>query len=135
MKLLLLACSFFAGLVAVIFIADLGWISPNNVLWFKDGDKVLHFALLGTLALLVDLAVLQMARQNAVTMALMASTVIALLSSAEEFSQIWMPSRTPDWYDVFASCAGIVVGTLLALALRDLVRPRRVPKRAPGNTA
>jgi VanZ family protein len=133
MKLVLLAFSFFAGLVAVIFIADLGWISPNNVLWFKDGDKVLHFALLGTLALLVDLAVLQVARrQNAVTTALMASTVIALLSSAEEFSQIWMPSRTPDWYDVFASCAGIVVGTLTALALKDLVR---APKPAPRNTA
>src|SRR4051794_9761562 len=109
MKLALAAFFFAVGLLAVIFIADLGWISPSDVLRFKDGDKVLHFGLLGTLALLVDLAVLQAAKPgNAVRMALLGSVVITVLSSAEEFSQIWMPSRTPDWYDLLASCAGIV---------------------------
>ena len=69
------------------------------------------------------------------TLALAAGTAIAAVISLEELSQLWMPRRNADWFDLVASYAGIVAGTLIALSLRDQVRPRGVSKDAPGNTA
>jgi len=60
------------------------------------------------------------------------SLVIAALISLEELSQLWVPTRTADWFDLLASYAGIAVGTLLALVFADYVR---APKRRPSNTA
>jgi VanZ family protein len=133
MKLVPIAFAFFLGLVAVVFAADMGWLRPQEVFAFKDGDKVLHFLLLGMLTLLVDLALVQaMPRSNARMLTLLGSAVIAALSSVEEFSQLWVPVRSPDWLDLVASYAGILVATLMALVLSDLVR---APKRSAGNTA
>jgi VanZ family protein len=100
---------------------------------FQYGDKAGHFALLGVLALLVDLALIELLpRLRPSSLALAGSVTIAALISLEELSQVWMPTRTPDWLDLVASYAGIFAGTLIALACKDLVR---APKRAPGNTA
>lgn len=137
MKVLPLAAGFLLVLLGLIALADAGKLGPLDVFYsFRYGDKVGHFILLGTLALLVDLALLQtVTRWSPQTLVLAGSGVIAVLISLEEMSQLWVPTRNPDWFDLLASYAGIVAGTLVALALRDLVRPRRVPKRAPGNTA
>ncbi len=134
MKFVPLATAFFVGLVAVILFADMGRLGPLQVIYsFKHGDKAMHFLLLGTLALLVDLALMQAVQvPNPRLLAIAGSAVILALSSFEEFSQLWVPVRSPDWYDLLASYAGIVFGTFLALALADYVR---ASKRAPGNTA
>src|SRR4249919_489732 len=137
MRLVLIATAFAGTLVGVIAAADTGRLGPLQVVYsFQYGDKAGHFVMLGTLALLVDLALLQLlpgSKPQALVLA--ASSVIAALISLEELSQLWVPTRNPDWFDLLASYAGIVAGTLAALTLRDLVRPRSVSKDAPGNTA
>ena len=137
MRLVLIAAAFAGTLIGVIAAADTGRLGPLQVVYsFQYGDKAGHFVMLGTLALLVDLALLQLlpgSKPQALVLA--ASSVIAALISLEELSQLWVPTRNPDWFDLLASYAGIVAATLCALALRDLVRPRRVSKDAPGNTA
>ena len=134
MKVLPIALAFFVALLCVIYAADTGRLGPLAVVYsFRQADKAGHFILLGTLAFLVDLALLQvLPRVSAWTLALAGSLAIATLISLEELSQLWVPTRTADWFDLLASYAGIAAGTLLALALKDLVR---APKRAPSNTA
>jgi hypothetical protein len=41
-----------------------------------------------------------------------------LLVSLEELSQLWMPRRNPDIFDLLASYAGIAAASMLALALK-----------------
>src|SRR4051812_22030479 len=137
MRVVPLAAGFFIVLLGLIAAADTNELGPLKVVYsFQYGDKAGHFVLLGTLALLVDLALLQvLPKSNPLTLLLAGSSVIAALISLEEMSQLWVPTRNPDWFDLLASYTGIVAGTLAALALRDLVRPRRVSKDARGNTA
>ena len=134
MKVLPIAVGFFVALLGVIYAADTGRLGPLAVVYsFRQADKAGHFVLLGTLAVLVDLALLQvLPRVSAWTLAMAGSLAIAALISLEELSQMWVPTRTADWFDLLASFAGIVAGTLIAVACKDLVR---APKRAPGNTA
>jgi VanZ family protein len=137
MRVVPVAAGFAIVLLAVIAAADTGRLGPLQVMYsFQYGDKAGHFVLLGTLALLVDLALLQvMPKSRPQTLVLAGSSVIAALISLEELSQLWVPTRNPDWFDLLASYAGVVAGTLAAFALRDLVRPRRAHNDAPGNTA
>ena len=134
MKLVPIAAGFFAALLVVIYAADTGRLGPLGVVYsFQYGDKVGHFVLLGSLALLVDLALLQLLpRIDAKTLAVASSAAIGGFISLEELSQVWMPTRSPDVFDLLASYAGIAAGTLTAFALQERVR---APKRAPGNTA
>jgi VanZ family protein len=100
---------------------------------FRYGDKAAHFLLLAALTLLVDLALLQaFPRARGTTAVLAGSLGLTMLMSLEELSQVWMPARNPDVYDVLASWAGIATATLTALALKDFVR---VPKAGEGDTA
>ena len=137
MRVVPIAAGFFIVLLGLIAAADTGELGPLKVVYsFQYGDKAGHFILLGTLALLVDLALLQvLPKSKPQTLVLAGSSVIAALISLEEMSQLWVPTRNPDWFDLLASYAGIVAGTLAALALRDLVRPRGASNDAPGNTA
>jgi hypothetical protein len=134
MKFVPLAVGFFAAIIVVILFADLGELGPFQVVYsFKYGDKAMHFLLLGALALLVDLALVEaLPRLEARIVVIAGSAFIATLTSFEEFSQLWMRFRTADWFDLLASYAGIATATLVALAIADYVR---APKRAPGNTA
>jgi len=60
MKLVPIAIGFFIALLGVIYAADTGRLGPLAVVYsFRQADKAGHFILLGTLAVLVDLALLQ----------------------------------------------------------------------------
>jgi len=134
MKLVPVAVGFLVLLLGIIYAADTGRLGPLAVVYsFRQADKAGHFILLGTLALLVDRALLQVwPRVSAWTLAAVGSLTIAALISLEELSQLWVPTRTADWFDLLSSFAGIAVGTLVALTFADYVR---APKRSPGNTA
>jgi hypothetical protein len=85
------------------------------------------------LALLVDLALVQASpRANATALVLLGSAAIAALSSLEEFSQFWVPVRSPDAFDLLASLTGILAATATALLLAPYVT---VPQPAPADTA
>ena len=123
MKFLPLSVAFVGILLAVILAADTGRLGPlAEVYSFRYGDKAGHFVMLGMLTLLVDLALFQvMPRRSPVTLVLTAGLAIATLVSLEELSQLWIPRRNPDVFDLLASHAGIVTASLVALALRGQV--------------
>jgi hypothetical protein len=98
---------------------------------FPHGDKIGHFVLYGLLSLLLTLAVIQLLpRQPSKRLALLTSLGLIAVISVEELSQIWLPARKPDWFDLAASYAGIAAFSTLALwwTARDRVVPDREPE-------
>ena len=89
---------------------------------FRYGDKAGHFGMLAMLTLLIDLALFQVSpRKGPFALVLAAGLAIAALISLEEMSQLWIPRRNPDVFDLLASHAGIMAASFVALALRDQI--------------
>jgi VanZ family protein len=122
-RVLPITVAFALFLVAVIVMADTGRLGPlSEVYAFRYGDKAGHFVMLGIFTLLVDLALFQvMPRKSPFAVVLLAGTTIGALIGLEELSQLWMPRRNPDVFDLLASYAGIAMASVLALALRGMV--------------
>jgi hypothetical protein len=124
----LLAISFGILIIIIVILADtrhLGFLYP--VYDFPFGDKVGHFIIFGLLSLLVNLSVLGTgAPSDSSTPAsaetkrtvIKTSLILALIVGLEEFSQRWFPSRTSDWFDLFASYLGIASFAYLAIAIK-----------------
>lgn len=109
------------GLVVGIIIAgDLGRIRAflKWVNSFPLGDKAGHVFLIGTLAFLLNYAlewrILRIARWRIPV----APAIVAALMTCEEFSQIWIPSRTFDLADLAANYTGCVLAGLLGIWLQ-----------------
>ena len=121
-RLLFIILLFVIGFI--IYLADTG--SRNFAFLFIDslpyGDKISHFVLMGTLAMLANLALgyrhvrLGFIRLDTGTL------VISALVLAEEFTQAWNPHRTFDTGDLFADFAGILL--LSWLGYRFLYKQR-----------
>ncbi len=97
-------------LAGIIFLADsrgTNYFTFINLLPF--GDKIGHFCLMGTFALLVNLAF------NAKTFRLwkfdflLGSLIVLTIVTAEEFSQIFIRGRTFDLIDLVFDYAGIFI--------------------------
>lgn len=111
MKTKLLAAIYAAFIVLIIVQADSGnWRALFNLIESVPGsDKAGHFILMGTLALLANLA-LGNARWQFVGRKWLAGSVIVLaLVTLEECSQVWFSYRHCDATDWLADLAGIVV--------------------------
>ena len=81
------------------------------------GDKVGHFFVMGLLALMVNL-LLSMRRQSiGKHNFLLGSMIVAAIVTTEEFSQIFIPSRTFCPFDLIADYAGIFIFGRLAIWL------------------
>lgn len=117
----------FIGVLVVL--ADSRNLGPLMALYaFPNGDKIGHVMLYGVLALLLNLAAYKRTgRASAGTVALV-SGVLAVLVTAEEASQLFFPSRTPDWFDLLASYIGIIWFTTLAMFIVEL---RQMQRAAP----
>jgi polysaccharide biosynthesis protein VpsQ len=104
------------GLVAaIIACADKGWAPRLFALLghVPLGDKAGHFALIGTLAWLLNYALLRRKVTLGFWRVQLGSLIIALLMTAEEASQIWIPGRHFDFGDLAANYAGIACAGLL----------------------
>jgi polysaccharide biosynthesis protein VpsQ len=112
----------FIGIVIVLAdTANLGFL--HRVYEFPYGDKAGHFSLYGTLTLLANLALFELRSEgDRRHLALEVSLTIAALVSLEELSQLWLPTRSPDWFDLLAGYAGIAVAACLAVRLRPASR-------------
>lgn len=106
-----------AIVVGIIVIANLGGTEHvfGFVRWVPYGDKVGHFVLLGTLALLADLA----AKRRGVgrLRVPLGPAIIAALVVLEELSQLALPTRSFDLADLAADAAGIVAFVALGRRL------------------
>jgi VanZ family protein len=88
------------------------------------GDKIGHFLLMGSLALLVNLA-MDVRRVNIRgRWFLLGSLIVGLIVTLEEVSQILVPARTFSFYDLAADYLGIYLFGRLAIFLANARIPR-----------
>lgn len=102
--------------IAIIMLANQG-LAPRYfgfLYGFPGGDKVAHFAILGTLTFLVTFAFPRTRAIGSWQFALAPLIILALIS-IEELSQGFIPWRTLSLSDWLANVSGIVVGGLLGL--------------------
>ena len=107
----LLATAFAGFLVWIVVMADQGRLydyipDPTQ---YPEGDKICHFLLMGTMALLANLALRGKAVPFAGRRWFVGSVLVFLLVAAEEFSQIFVDGRNFDLVDLTADALGIVL--------------------------
>ena len=71
------------------------------------GDKLGHFVLVGLLAWAVFAFMTKRERPVFGFSISVAALAVTLFISCEELSQLWIPARSADWGDLFASYLGI----------------------------
>ncbi len=98
---------FFIFISSIIFIADnanynfaLRWVGA-----IPYGDKLGHATLYGVMAMLLNYG-LSYRKIKGVQLGAVLVLTFAIL---EEFSQIYIPSRTFDLYDILADIVGVVI--------------------------
>jgi hypothetical protein len=119
------------GLITAM--ADAGWLSDllDRVHQVPGGDKALHFALVGVLALLVNASTL---RENLLSgpLAIVApSLVIAAVATFEELSNLAVPGRNCCLGDLAANYLGIFCVGVLPLVVSSHWVVRRFEVRPP----
>lgn len=95
--------------------ADRGW-APRAFQCVNDvpmGDKVGHFFLIGTLAWLLNRALLGRKVSVAFWQIQLGGLIVACLMTLEETTQLWIPGRSFGFGDLAANYAGIVCAGFL----------------------
>jgi polysaccharide biosynthesis protein VpsQ len=108
---------FFLFIVGIIVANDLGQIQGmiNSINSVPFGDKLGHTIFIGTLAYLLNYALVDRLVSIDQYKILLGCIIIAVAMTAEEFSQIWIPSRTFDFLDLAANYFGIAIAGWLRL--------------------
>ncbi len=88
---------------------------------WPGGDKAGHIFLIGTLAFLFNHALAGRTTRLGRWRLQMGGVIVAALMTVEEFSQIWIPSRTFDLLDLAANYLGVVLAEMLT---RKMARDR-----------
>jgi len=119
----LAALAFIAFFITLIWIADRGegshwWAFIDRI---PNGDKVGHVGLVGTLALLCNLAVRPRPSTRLTSLITLATLSLLVLLSLEELSQAFIPTRTCDFFDWLADLAGLALGQFAASKLRPRI--------------
>ena len=115
-----LAILFGLFILAIIILADLGELGFLYSLYdFPHGDKAGHFLLYGILTLLIDLTLFRaVPSASRGRVAVKSALLLALIITAEEFSQQLFSNRTFDLIDLAASYLGVVCSSWLALRVQ-----------------
>lgn len=115
-----IAALFTIFIIAIVILADRGQLGPIGYIYdFPYGDKVGHFFLFGLLNFFLTLACLRaLPLQRPKLVALSIGLILALIISAEEYSQKFFENRTFDLIDLTASYIGLIVGGCVAYKLK-----------------
>ena len=111
------ACLAFAVVATLVVIVNCDIADSVRTL-IRGRDKTLHFFLIGGLA--VPASVLCGWRHSTIRLHCVGWGVALMmgLSTAEEFSQIFLPTRTFDWGDLACNYLGIAFfGSVMAIAI------------------
>jgi polysaccharide biosynthesis protein VpsQ len=110
---------------SLFFIFVAGIIIGNNLGRFRSiigwvgnlpfGDKWGHLILIGTLTFLLNYALNGQMLKIGRLKILMGCSIVAVGMTIEEFSQMWIPSRTFDLVDLSANYLGITIAGLARL--------------------
>ncbi len=109
-----IAIGFGIFLAGVVFLANTQAGVFNFVNRIPLGDKWGHFILIGTMSFLIVLACWRSGWVNNGRQLWLASAGFACLVTAEEFSQMWLPTRTFSYMDLTFNYLGIVCFGLVA---------------------
>lgn len=115
-------------LVALVVAADTG-VGPrfwNFIRSIPCGDKVGHFVLFGALSFLVNWILFARTWRVGSVTVLKGSVILSAFVLAEEISQLFIRTRTFDWFDLLSDAIGIWgCGWLAQNRLRTLMASRR----------
>lgn len=115
---------FFLFICWTIFRADMGqssvWV--KNVRHIQHGDKAGHFLLYGMLAFLVNLALNNRRIRLGGIRVLLGALLVGTFAILEEFTQIALPSRNFEWWDMVCDIAGIWLFSHLAIRMDRLLQ-------------
>lgn len=116
----LLAAICVGGFALIVVAADQGTLPAGirRLYSWPGGDKVGHIVLLAVVACAVGLAVRTRGVRFGRWSLPLASVVMGVAITLEEFSQAWLPGRSLSLVDLICSYLGIVLGTWAAAALR-----------------
>lgn len=105
------AASCLSGIIWAANSGTLGWflVLVHSV---PMGDKVAHLLGLGTLALLLNIALRGRVWSPGVGRFQVGGSLVALVITQEEFSQIWVPIRRFDLGDLLCNYLGICLAGL-----------------------
>jgi len=112
-----LAILFTLFILLIILFADLGFLNgPQRVMKsLPFGDKIGHFALIGTLSFLVISSLIQaLPQQDPKQVAVIAGLILLFIFTVEEASQGPIRGRDASLADLSANYAGILVFSYLA---------------------
>ncbi len=115
------------SLILIVRAADAGQlpIFITHLYNFKNGDKVGHFVLMGSVAFLITLAMPKNGR-------LYGLLILAALLTLEEFSQLFFKTRTFSLLDLACSLSGVGVFGYLSLLLNQFL-DKKVEQKQYGN--
>lgn len=114
------AIGFGAFILYIIFEANRGQL-PESVQWYRSvpgSDTTSHFLLIGTLALLVNLAWRAATMQVLGVSVLRGTFWVALFVVLEELSQMALPTRTFSLLDLSADLLGIALASFIVLRMK-----------------
>ncbi|MCF8297143.1 MAG: VanZ family protein [Saprospiraceae bacterium] len=108
---------FYIGFIAILlFASDVGYLNKSRG-WLAENvfyyDKVGHFVLIGFLAFILNLLFLRRNAKYFNPKLLIGSYLTFAFSTIEEFSQIFIESRSFNVYDLMANYLGIAFFSLL----------------------
>lgn len=106
----LLTAIYAMAIAFIVWCASAGWYRPIFA-WVQTyaSDKWLHFVLVGTMAMLLNLS-LNLASVSRRTPWLLWGTFLMMsLATIEELSQYWLSNRTFDLGDLACNYAGILI--------------------------
>lgn len=108
---LIATIAYFLVLLSIIVLADLGiaripYHIAKHTTWL---DKLGHFVLLGIASYLLNIAMACRVYQVRGWSFLLGSSILIVLSSLEEISQLFRVNRGFEIWDLIFNCAGILV--------------------------
>ena len=110
----------------VLFLLFAGWIIIEANLGYENAlvsfirhidhaDKVAHFLLFGSFAFLLNTALSFRTHKIGNWDVLVGSLLAFIVAAAEEFSQIIIPYRVFNWWDMLSNTLGIIVFSYLSI--------------------
>lgn len=114
------AIGFGAFILYIIVEANRGQL-PESVQWYRSvpgSDTTSHFLLIGTLALLVNLAWRAATMQVLGVSVLRGTFWVTLFVVLEELSQMALPTRTFSLLDLSADLLGIALASFIVLRMK-----------------
>jgi VanZ family protein len=105
-----LAFAYAVGILVLLLLADFGMLRPvvDALASYGYADKVVHFAMYGSLAFVVNRALAGRAGWSLLRAIVTGSTIVLIASTVDEYSNLLVPERGWSLADLAANFLGIV---------------------------